>query len=88
MNKMDKLKKLHNSMEKYIVCEFHPKFSLSEEMENARSLEIRVDMVSTKFHIIIRIIIIIIIIIHIIHIIQKQQSNLFIYLYYSTIYYL
>ena len=87
MNKMDKLKKLHNSMERYIVCEFHPKFSLSEEMENARSLEIRVDMVSTKFHIIIRIIIIIIII-HIIHIIQKQQSNLFIYLYYSTIYYL
>ena len=52
-------------------------------------MEIRVDMVSTKFHIIIRIIIIIIIhIIHIIHIIQKQQSNLFIYLYYSTIYYL
>jgi hypothetical protein len=56
-------------------------------MENAHLLEIRVGMVSTKIHIIICIIIIIIIII-IIRIIQKQHSNLFIYLYYSTIYYL
>jgi hypothetical protein len=58
-------------------------------MENAHSLEIRVGTVSKKIHIIIHIIIIIIIIIiHILPIIQKQYSNSFIYLYYSTIYYL
>jgi hypothetical protein len=51
-------------------------------MENAHSLEIRVGTVSKKIHIHIIIIIIII------HIIQKQYSNSFIYLYYSTIYYL
>ena len=55
-------------------------------MENAHSLEIRVGTVSTKIHIIIIIIIIHIIII--LPIIQKQYSNSFIYLYYSTIYYL
>jgi hypothetical protein len=62
-------------------------------MENAHSLEIQVGTVSKKIHIhiiIIHIIIIhiIIIIIHILPIIQNQYSNSFIYLYYSTIYYL
>ena len=50
-------------------------------MENAHSLEIQVGTVSKKIHIII-------IHIHILPIIQKQYSNSFIYLYYSTIYYL
>ena len=76
-----------------------PKSECALSENRASVINLALDMVSTKFHIIIRIIIIIIIviiiriiiiiiIIIIIRIIQKQHFNLFIYLYYSTIYYL